>query len=57
MNGEQAQHTEDELLDRSKHVEGEGHLILVDLQPHPAEEASHGPDNEVHHSCGVFREL
>lgn len=32
-------HTEDEFLRRSQHVDGEGDLVLVDLQSHPADKA------------------
>jgi hypothetical protein len=36
--------TEDEFFGRRQHVDGKGHLILVDLQPNPAHEACQDPE-------------
>ena len=40
--------TEDELFRRGEHVDGESHLVLVDLQSHPADEAGQNPEEESH---------
>lgn len=42
------QRTEDELFGRSEHVDGKCHLILVDLEAHPAHEAAQNPEEEGH---------
>lgn len=42
------QRTEDELFGWGKHVDGKCHLILVDLEAHPAHEAGQNPEEEGH---------
>jgi len=49
--GFQGSRTEDELFSRSEHVDGESHLVLIDLQPHPADKAGQDPEDECH-GCG-----
>jgi hypothetical protein len=48
------QRTEDEFLNWRQHVDGKGHLILVDLEAHPADDSGNGPDDYVHY-CGVIK--
>lgn len=40
--------TEDEFFRRSQHVDGEGHLILVDLQANPPDEVGKDRGRERH---------
>lgn len=40
--------TEDEFFRWRQHVDGKGHLILVDLQPNPAEKVGQDPRSDCH---------
>ncbi len=42
------QRTEDKLFGWGEHVDGKRHLILVDLEAHPAHEAGQSPEEEGH---------